>query len=168
MSTQPCVPLGSLNRVPASAGVKVKVTSTGWQVTLCNPIWHVIFRSDEVISTNSYFIRLLYDNDKLHVIEIHAEFCNVIAAFSWKFVEPVFSGRSLCLSFKFRDTTCKYMHAIYCPYVQYCLYVRKETPWPATVLTAFSLIIRAIVSSTQEAGIRRRRWRSGIRRDVAT
>jgi len=41
-STQPCIPSGSLNRVPATAGVKGwNVTSAGWQVTLCDPIWHV-------------------------------------------------------------------------------------------------------------------------------
>ena len=41
-STQPCIPQGSLNRVPASAGGKGwNVTSAGWQVTLCDPIWHL-------------------------------------------------------------------------------------------------------------------------------
>jgi len=45
-STQPCIPLGSLNRVPASAGVREgDVTSAGWQVTLCDPMWHVSSRS---------------------------------------------------------------------------------------------------------------------------
>ena len=40
--TQPGIPPGSLNRVPASAGGKGwNVTSAGWQVTLCDPIWHV-------------------------------------------------------------------------------------------------------------------------------
>jgi len=40
--TQPCIPPGSLNRVPASDGGKGwNVTSAGWQVTLCDPIWHV-------------------------------------------------------------------------------------------------------------------------------
>jgi len=44
MSTQPCIPLGSLNRVPASAGGKGGIlTSARWQVTLCDPIWHVSF-----------------------------------------------------------------------------------------------------------------------------
>jgi len=38
MSTQPCIPLGLLNRVPGKGG---NVTSAGWQVTLCDPIWHV-------------------------------------------------------------------------------------------------------------------------------
>jgi len=42
MSTQPCIPQGSLNRVPASAGGKGgNVTSAGWQVTPCDPMWHV-------------------------------------------------------------------------------------------------------------------------------
>jgi len=41
-STQPCIPPGSLNQVPASAGGKGwNVTSVGWQVTLCDPMWHV-------------------------------------------------------------------------------------------------------------------------------
>ena len=43
-SNQPCIPLGSLNRVPASAGVKGGIlTCVGWQVTLCDPIWHMSF-----------------------------------------------------------------------------------------------------------------------------
>ena len=45
-STQPCIPLGSLNRISASAGGKGgNVTSVGWQVALCDPIWHVSSRS---------------------------------------------------------------------------------------------------------------------------
>ena len=42
-STQPCIPLGSLYRVPALIGWGNggNVTSAGWQVTLCDPIWHV-------------------------------------------------------------------------------------------------------------------------------
>jgi len=35
-STQPCIPPGPLNRVPASAGVKA-----GMSPLLCDPIWHV-------------------------------------------------------------------------------------------------------------------------------
>jgi len=43
-SNQPCSPPGSLNRVPASARGKGGIlTSVGWQVTLCDPIWHVSF-----------------------------------------------------------------------------------------------------------------------------
>ena len=41
------LPPGSLNRVPASAGgIKGgNVTCAGWQVTLCDPTWHVSCRS---------------------------------------------------------------------------------------------------------------------------
>ena len=39
----------SLYRVPASAGSKGRnVTSVGWQVTLCDPMWHVSSRSGVV------------------------------------------------------------------------------------------------------------------------
>jgi len=31
-----------------------KVNAAGWQITLCDPIWHVISRSGEVISMNCY------------------------------------------------------------------------------------------------------------------
>ena len=45
-STQPCIPPGSLNRVPASAGVNGgNITSVGLQVTLCDPTWHASSRS---------------------------------------------------------------------------------------------------------------------------
>jgi len=33
-----------LNRVPASGGGKGGIPTSAWQVTLCNPIWHVSFR----------------------------------------------------------------------------------------------------------------------------
>jgi len=50
-STQPCIPPGSLNRVPASInwGKGGNVTSAGWQVTLCDPIRHVSSRSGEAV-----------------------------------------------------------------------------------------------------------------------
>ena len=44
-STQPCIPPGSLNRVPASAGVRAGMSPARWQVTLCDPMWHVSSRS---------------------------------------------------------------------------------------------------------------------------
>ena len=49
MSTQPCIPPGSLNRVPCSFGWGKggNVTSAGWQITLCDPIWYVSSRSGE-------------------------------------------------------------------------------------------------------------------------
>jgi len=43
-STQPCIPPGSLNRVPASTGVRARMSplpEVGGGVTLCDPIWHV-------------------------------------------------------------------------------------------------------------------------------
>ena len=50
-STQPCIPMGSLNRVPALIGwgKSGNVTSAGWQVILCDPIWHVSYRSGAVL-----------------------------------------------------------------------------------------------------------------------
>jgi len=58
--TQPCIPPGSLNRVPASAGGKGwNVTSTGWQVTLCDPIWHVSSSSGEACRELLYPVTLL-------------------------------------------------------------------------------------------------------------
>ena len=50
-STQPCIPLGSLNRVPALIGWGKggNVTSAGWQVVLCDPMWHVSSRSGVVL-----------------------------------------------------------------------------------------------------------------------
>jgi len=33
-----------------------KITAAGWQVTLCDPIWHVISRSGVVISTTNCYI----------------------------------------------------------------------------------------------------------------
>jgi len=46
-STQPCIPPGSLNRVPPGFGCGKggNVSSVGWQVTLCDPMWHVSSRS---------------------------------------------------------------------------------------------------------------------------
>jgi len=50
-STQPCIHLGSLNRVPALIGWGNggNLTSAGRQVTLCDPIWHVSSRSGAVL-----------------------------------------------------------------------------------------------------------------------
>jgi len=50
-STQPCIPLGLLNQVPAVIGWGKggNVTSAGWQVTLCDPVWHVSSRSSEAV-----------------------------------------------------------------------------------------------------------------------
>ena len=63
--TQPCIPPGSLNRVPASAGGKGwNVTSAGWQVTLCDPVWHVSSSSGMATSVSELlypcYFTLLY------------------------------------------------------------------------------------------------------------
>ena len=64
MTTQPCIPLGSLNRVPALIGWGNggNVTSAGWQVILCDPIWHVSSRSGVVLvaQTAIRFLTLPY------------------------------------------------------------------------------------------------------------
>ena len=50
-STQPCILLGSLNRVPALIGWGKggNVTSAGWQVILCDPTWHASSRRGVVV-----------------------------------------------------------------------------------------------------------------------
>ena len=54
------IPPGSLNRVPLLArGKDELVTAVGWQVTLCDPIWHVISRSGVVISIANCYIRFI-------------------------------------------------------------------------------------------------------------
>ena len=37
-----------------------KVTAVGWQVTLCDPIWHVISRNGVVISITNCYIRVYF------------------------------------------------------------------------------------------------------------
>ena len=44
-SIQPCIPPGSLNRVPASAGVRAGMSPLPGDITLCDPTWHVSSRS---------------------------------------------------------------------------------------------------------------------------
>ena len=50
-STEPHIPLGLLNQIPALIrwGKGGNVTSAGWQATLCDLIWHVNSRSDAVL-----------------------------------------------------------------------------------------------------------------------
>jgi len=59
--TQPCIPPGLINRVPALAEVKKdgNVTAASWQETLCDPIWHVISHSSVVISIITAISNLL-------------------------------------------------------------------------------------------------------------
>jgi len=59
--TQPCIPTWSLNQVTALIGWGKggNVTSAGWQVTLCDPIWHVTSRSGEAVCVLLYTRYLL-------------------------------------------------------------------------------------------------------------
>jgi len=61
-----------------------KVTSAGWQVTLCDPIWQMISRSGVVISITNCYIRVycnsIYDQAKglyelLHLIVSSESYC---------------------------------------------------------------------------------------------
>ena len=56
-----CIPLGLLNRVPALTGWGKggNVTSAGWQVILCDPIWHVSSRSGEACGELLYPVTYL-------------------------------------------------------------------------------------------------------------
>ena len=80
-STQPCIPPRLLNRAPASAGGKGgNVTSVGWRVTLCDPIWHVsscsgvamLHREMLYPYTILYFIELNYVQDLQSNLHINA------------------------------------------------------------------------------------------------
>jgi len=51
VTSQPCIPPGSLNRVPALAGVRAGMSP------LCDPMWHVSSRSG--VATLQTAIRLL-------------------------------------------------------------------------------------------------------------
>ena len=61
-STQPCIPLGLLNRVPALIGWGKggNVTSAGWQVTPCDPLWHVSSHSSAVLVAQTAICFLTY------------------------------------------------------------------------------------------------------------
>jgi len=57
-STQPCIPPWSLIlETTFGWGKGGKVTTSGWQLTLCDPMWHVTFHTSVVISiTNCYIL----------------------------------------------------------------------------------------------------------------
>jgi len=60
--TQPCIHPGSLNQAPALIGQSKgrNVISVGWQVTLCNPTWHVSSCSGEACSQTAISSYLLH------------------------------------------------------------------------------------------------------------
>ena len=65
-STQPCIPPGSLNRVPYRFGWGKggNVTSAGWQVTLCDPMWHVSSRSGVATLRTAIHLLLTYTHTR--------------------------------------------------------------------------------------------------------
>ena len=66
-STQPCIPPGSLNRVPVSTGGKGgNVTSAGWQVTLCDTMWRVSSRSGVATLQTAIHLLLSYFLTQTH------------------------------------------------------------------------------------------------------
>jgi len=73
-STQPCIPLGSLNRVPALIGWGKggNVTSAGWRVTLCDPIWHVSSRSGEACCELLYPVTYLLTLEWCYLFNIRS------------------------------------------------------------------------------------------------
>ena len=78
-STQPCIPLGSLNRVPALIGWGKggNVTSAGWQVILCDPIWHVSSCSGEACCELLYPATLL-------LLLVYYPSVNIASALVWQ------------------------------------------------------------------------------------
>ena len=44
-----------------------KVTAAGWQVTLCDPIWHLISYSSEVILIMNCYIQFVYCTHVLYM-----------------------------------------------------------------------------------------------------
>jgi len=61
--SQPCIPPGhqSLNRVPALIGWRTvgNIASAEWQITQCDPMWHVSSRSGEAGCKLLYSVYLL-------------------------------------------------------------------------------------------------------------
>ena len=78
-STQPCIPLGSLNRVPALIGWGKggNVTSAGWQVILCDPIWHVSSPSSVVLVAYASLPYLTLPHQHLAPTLPHSSFADI-------------------------------------------------------------------------------------------
>ena len=69
-STQPCIPVGSPNRVPAL----ISWGKGGWQVTMCDPIWHASSRSGEASCITALPVYLYFSRlHQVRVARIHLE-----------------------------------------------------------------------------------------------
>ena len=68
-STQPCIPPGSLNRVPASAGVRA-----GMSPLPSDPVWHVSSRSGVATLRTAIHLLLTYLLTYLLTIHLAAEY----------------------------------------------------------------------------------------------
>jgi len=80
-STQPCIPPGSITKSSTSFGWGKgwNATSAGWQVTLCDPIWHVSSSSGVATSVSElpypcYFTFTLHQRQKYCTRNNYANF----------------------------------------------------------------------------------------------
>ena len=89
-----------------------KVSAAGWQVTLCDPIWHVISRSGEVISITNCYIRvyftLLYNTLQCSVIvldqcEVNLNISN-IKQFIKVTLQQLHDCTLICNMLKYKDS----------------------------------------------------------------
>ena len=67
-----------------------KVTSAGWQVILCDPIWHVIYHSGEVIWMAYCYIQFS------QLIWSSAEMCGLVNVDPQNISDPQTDSRSCC------------------------------------------------------------------------
>jgi len=87
-STQPCIPLGSLNRVLALIGWGKggNVTSAGWQVILCDPMWYASSHSGAVLVAQTAICFLPYlktsGNNVTILTKLHSQVFRVF----WKWI----------------------------------------------------------------------------------
>jgi len=91
--TQPCIPPGSLYRVPAVIGQR----KGGWQVTLYDSIWHVSSRTGEIVLLTAVCI-YLYVYSVLCVDFLGEPFCGRMFLLSFYLVYSVLMIRSLVIS----------------------------------------------------------------------
>jgi len=112
-STQPCIPSGSLNRVPASVGVRAEMSSILGQ---CDPIRHVSSRSGEAgLLTKGeplYLYALLYFNVILAIKCTFNFSCMSIAAFLLLFSKKISKSVDLCRSYSLAIQRCELLETM--------------------------------------------------------